>query len=163
MGCLVYNCTVSYCLKRFILMRFYPVFTTQSFQNIQPSVWGLGIRGLGSCQFMVHPRGYTKTGDTSNQPAHSDDSYQPLTQSWNTISSWTSPNQLEIYQIKPHFDKIGTVNVSQRLWSLTAVVFGFWKIRREVGENRLSGPVGCLFPLSLYTPLVHLSVKLLFI
>ena len=31
---------------------------------------------------------------------------------------------------------------------------GFEKIRREVGENRVSGPVGCLCPLSLYTPLV---------
>ena len=66
-------------------------------------------------------------GGTSFPPAHSDDSHQPLTQSWNTISSWTSPNQWEIYQIKPHFDQIGTVNVSQRLWSVTAVVFGFWK------------------------------------
>ena len=64
---------------------------------------------------------------TSALLAHSDDSHQPLTQSWNTISSWISPNQWEIYHIKPHFDQIGTVNVSQRLWSLTAVVFGFWK------------------------------------
>ena len=32
---------------------------------------------------------------------------------------------------------------------------GFEKIRREVGENRLSGPVGCLCPLSLYTPLTQ--------
>ena len=66
-------------------------------------------------------------GGTISPPAHSDDSHQPLTQSWNTISSWTSPNQWEIYQIKPHFDQIGTVIISQWLWSLTAVVFGFWK------------------------------------
>ena len=72
-------------------------------------------------------RGNKRTGGTNSPPAHSEDSHQPLTQSWNTISSWTSPNQLEIYQIKPHFDQIGTVNVFQRLRSLTVVVFGFWQ------------------------------------
>ena len=54
-------------------------------------------------------------GGTSALLAYSDDSHQPLTQSWNTTSSWISPNQWEIYQIKPHFDQIGTVNFSQRL------------------------------------------------
>ena len=112
------------------------------------------------------PSGCTKTGDTSNHPAHSDDSHQPLTQSWNTISSWTSPNQLIIHQIKSHFDQIGTVYVSQRLSSI-ADRRGIWVLRKsgESGERlvrivwvgrlvfRFLSP--CLW--ILYTPLLILT------
>ena len=97
------------------------------------------------------PRGNKRTGSTSSPPAYSDVSHQPLTQSWNTISSWTLLNQLEIYQIKPHLDQIGTVNVSQRLWSLTAVVFGFWNNQaRDWWES--SGRCGACAPCPLNTP-----------
>ena len=86
------------------------------------------IQHAAHSMYSIQPRGNKRTRG-HQRPTGPLRRFSPTSHSEFTSpnKSWTSPNKWEIYLIKPHFDQIGTVNVPQRLWSLTAVVFGFWK------------------------------------